>query len=147
MEGVAEKALEYDANRVLIIDRRHGGPGRIGFYQVSASGLVSVFPILHVAGIRLQREFGHVKLRSTRFEAIVVSSEGEEEIIKVANSLSSFFNVPAFLVNKKPYNYPLEMHISYNATRRIQITFIDTFRNVEVGPRITLSQVVWETNK
>ncbi len=147
MDGVAEKALEYDADRVVIVDRWHGGPSKIGFFQVGASGLVSVSLILHVAGIRLQREFGHTRLRPTRSVAIVIPSKGNEEIVKVANSLSSFFNVPAFLVNEKPCKYPMEMRVSYDATRRIQVTFVDTLQNVEVGPRITLSQVIWETDK
>lgn len=70
-----------------------------------------------------------------------------EEAVKVASSLSRFFNIPLFLANEKPSKYTKEMHVSYDAARRIQITFVDASQNVEAGPGITLSRVMQETDK
>lgn len=147
MDGVAEKTLELGADKVIIVDRWHGGPGKIGFFQVGASGLMGFSPALFVAGIRLQREFGHIRLKPTRSLAITTPSKRDEQTVKVATSLSRFFNVPIFSVDEKPSEYTMKMQVSYNTERRIQITFVHTPQNVEVGPRITLSHIVWETSK
>ena len=32
-DGVAEKAIELEANRVILVDRWHGGPGKINLFQ------------------------------------------------------------------------------------------------------------------
>jgi len=105
VDGVAEKALECGADRVVIVDRGQGGPSRIEFFRVGASGLVSVPPVFDVAGIRLRREFRHAGLKPTRSLAITILSKEDEETIKVSNALSSFFNIPAFLANEKPSKY------------------------------------------
>jgi len=39
------------------------------------------------------------------------------------------------------------MHISSNALQRTQITFVLLPKKIEVGPRITVSHVSWETPK
>jgi hypothetical protein len=40
--------------------------------------------------------------------------------------------------------YQASMHVSLDASRRTQITFMFLPQMVEIGPRITLSKVVWE---
>ncbi|MFQ5836261.1 MAG: Brix domain containing protein, partial [Candidatus Bathyarchaeia archaeon] len=57
LDGIAEKALEFNADRVVIVDRWKGGPGKIEFFKIGQEGLVPVPPIMYVASIKLQREF------------------------------------------------------------------------------------------
>jgi rRNA maturation protein Rpf1 len=145
MDGVAEKALECDADRVIIVDRGQGGPSKIELFQIGESGLISVFPIFSFFSIQLQREFEPKRLKPIRSIAITIPSKGNEEIIRVANSLSQFFNIPIFSANEKPSMYMAKMPISYDSSGRIQITF--NAQNIETGPRITLSGILWKKSK
>ncbi|RLI44046.1 Brix domain containing protein, partial [Candidatus Bathyarchaeota archaeon] len=45
LDGVAERAIEFDADRVVIINRWKGGPGKIELFEVGQEGLVLVPPI------------------------------------------------------------------------------------------------------
>lgn len=141
---VAEKALEYGADRVFIVDRWQGGPGKIEFFHVGTWGLVPVPPILYVAGIRLQREFAPVKLKPAHSLAITQSVKNSKEI---ADSLSEFFSVPVLLEKEALPQYQVAMYISHDATKRVQITFMLLPRKVEIGPRITMRRVEWKPTK
>lgn len=144
MGEVAEKALEYGADRVVIVDRWQGGPGKIEFFHIGTEGLVPASPVLHVAGIRLQREFAPVRLKPVHSLVIIQSADNSMEI---ANSLSKFFNVPVLFEKEELSKYQVAMRILHDATRRVQITFMLLPQKVEVGPRITLGRVVWEPTK
>jgi len=92
-EEVAEKALENSADRVVIVDRWHGGPGKIKFFQIGESGLVSVSPIIHIAGIKLQRELGALKVKPS-LSMILTASSSSGEVLRVVHALSKFFYFP-----------------------------------------------------
>jgi len=141
MHEVAEKALEQGADRVVIVDRWQGGPGRIEFFHVGTAGLVHVAPILYVAGIRLQREFAPTKLKP---EHSLVITQLIDNSIEIVDSLSKFFNVPFLSENEAFSKYPVTMQISHDATGRVQITFMLLPQKIEIGPRITIRRVVWE---
>lgn len=140
MDEVAEKALEHNADRVLIINRWQGGPGKIEFFHVGTFGLVPVPPIIYIAGIKLQREFAPAKLKPTHSLAITQSVQNSMEIV---DSLSKFFNLPVLLEREALSHYQVAMHISHDATRRIQITFMLLPQKIEIGPRITMRRVEW----
>jgi len=144
MNEVAEKALEYGADRVIIVDRWQGGPGKIEFFHIGTVGLVSFPPILYVAGIRLQREFAPTRLKPVHSLVITQSVDNSIEIV---DSLSKFFNAPVLLEKEELSKNQVAMHISHDATRRVQITFMLLPQKVEIGPRITLGRVEWEQTK
>ena len=43
LDGVAEKAIEVEADHIIVVDRWHGGPGKINLFQLS-TGLKPVPP-------------------------------------------------------------------------------------------------------
>ena len=138
LDEVAEKALEHDANRTVIVDRWQRGFSKIEFFHVVASGLVHVPPILYVAGIRLQREFAFARLKPVHSMVIIRPATN---LMEIADSLSKFFNLPVSLEKEALSKYPVAMRISHDATRRVQITFMLLPQKVEVGPRITMRRV------
>jgi len=144
VDQVGEKTLELGADRVVIVDRWQGGPGKIEFFHIGASGLVRIPRSLYIAAIRLQREFAPTK--SKPFHSLVIThSVGNS--LEIADSLSKFFNVPVISESEASPKYQVAMHISNDATRRIQITFMLLPQKVEIGPRITLRRVMWESSK
>jgi len=147
LEGVAEKALELDAEKVMIIERWKGDSGKIQFFRIGEKGLDAVPPLIHLRGITLRRDFGENMLRERRVKsmAITVSPKPLLEIEKFGNVLSEFFSIPILsfqeAVDKK---YDVAMQISTDPSNHIIVTFKLIPELVEVGPQIKISHLIWE---
>jgi len=147
LDGIAERAMEFNADRAIIVDRWRGGPGKITLFRNGPEGLIPVSPLMYISGIRLQREFEETKTKYIPLLTITTVQEKTTEVTKIAESLSNFLNISMSSMDEAVSGYPVAMHISLNASRHIQITFILLPESVEVGPRVTLSHVLWETKK
>lgn len=143
LDGVAEKAIELEANRIIIVDRWHGGPGKINLFQMSSTGLKYVPPIMFVSGMRLRREFkeGTKRLCSS---VITVKPETSPDLKRIAEHLSKYFCLPIISLDEAGDDHSSSMHFSFDSSRHIQITFLFLHRMVEIGPRVTLSKLTWE---
>lgn len=143
LDAVAEKAIELDADRVVVVDRWHGGPGKINLFQVSSSGLKPVPPLMLISGIRLRREFRE-GTRRARSSAITLEPQDSAELTRIAEQMSTFFGLPMLSLDEASGNHRASMHFTFDSSRRIQITFMLLSRMVEIGPRVTLSKLVWD---
>jgi len=143
LDGVAERAIEVDADRVVVVDRWRGGLGKINLFRISSTGLKSVPPLMLITGIRLRREFEEVT-RHVRSSVITTEPEDSPELIRIAGRLSHYFDLPVLSVDEAARKYGASMHFSFDSSRRLQITFMRLQRMVEIGPRVTLSKLVWE---
>ena len=146
LDGIAERALELNADRIIVVDRWKGGPGKIKLFRVEPTGLTPVPPLMYVAGIKLQREF-EARTKAVRSLAVTTAPENPPEITKIAEYLSNFLDFPLASIDEAASKYQASMHILHNASGRIQITFMLLPQMVETGPRITISRVVWENQK
>jgi U3 small nucleolar ribonucleoprotein protein IMP4 len=142
IDEIAEKALEHEVDRVIIVDRWQGGFGKIRFFKIGESGLVSIRPIVNIASIWLQREFDASKTKTVSF-LFVSSSSTEKELSKVAEAFSNFFNIPALLMDATAKTNATVMHLSLAKDSKIEITFMVEPQHVEVGPRIIASSMEW----
>ena len=142
-DGVAEKAIELDVDRIVVVDRWRGGPGKVSLFSLSSTGLKPVFPLMLMSGIRLRRE---LKEGTRRVCSSVITMEpgASAELERVAGRLSQFFNLPILSLDVASKNHRSSMHFSFDSSRRLQITFLLLQRMVEIGPRLTLSKLVWE---
>lgn len=141
---VAEKALENNADKVIIVDRWKSGPGKLRFFNVNSTGLNAVPPLIYVSGIRLQKTFRKAKAKPVRSLAVTLSSEKANQTSKIAGFLSDFLHVPMLSIEEASVNYQAVMLVSFDSAQRIQITFFLLPEKVEIGPRITVSHVIWE---
>ncbi len=146
LDGIAEKALEIGADRVVVVNRWKGGLGKIGFFKAGSEGLTPMFPVLYIASIRLQRELD-ARIGLVQSLAVTMESEASPEVMKTAESLARFFNIPFLPREKAPLKRQVSMHFSSDASRRTQITFMRLPKFIEAGPRITISRAVWENRK
>jgi U3 small nucleolar ribonucleoprotein protein IMP4 len=146
LDDVAEKAIELEADRVIVVDRWHGGPGRINFFQITPTGLRPVPPPMVIAGIRFRREFkeGTKRIKSS---VITVDPVDSSELQRIADHLSQFLGLPVLSVDEASGKNVVSMHLSFGTSRRPQISFLQLQRIVEIGPRVTLSKLVWEVSK
>jgi len=132
----------------MIVDRWKGGPGKIELFNVKES-LIGVPPLIYIRGIKLQREMGFPKFRPLRSLAITATyASRDEEIPKLADALSSFLKVPTAKSNELlERRYHALMAIFRDAMERIRITFFKLPENREIGPRITVSHLIWSLEK
>lgn len=144
LDGIVEKALEIDANRVVVIDRWKGGPGKIQLFLVKETSLKSIPPIIYIQGIKLRREFEMKKMKTkpTRSFVITTPSESSFHIEKIAGFLTHFFNIPVLSVKQAVSRYSTSMHVSMDTLGQIVITFVFLPEFMEVGPRISAAKVI-----
>ena len=146
LDGIAERAIELEADRIVVVDRWRGGPGKISLFKIGSSGLEPISPLMLISGVRLRREF---KEGTRRVRSSVITSEPEDSprLQRIVGCLSQFFDLPIQSVDEAAEEHRASMHFSFGSSRRLQITFILLQRMVEIGPRVTLSKLVWEVPK
>ncbi len=142
-DGVAEKAIEFKADRIITVDRWHGGPGKINLFHLSSTEMKPVSPLMLLYGIRLRREFkeGTGRIKSS---VITVEQKTTPELKRITQNLSKYFGLPTQSLNEASGDNQASMHLSLDSSQRIQITFLDLQQMVEIGPRLTLSKLIWE---
>lgn len=146
LEGVAEKALELEAEGVMIVDRWKGGPGKVQLFKVEEGGL-KAFPLLiYLKGVKLRRDFKGLPstIRRAKSVAIVRQPETPSEIEKLENAFSKFFNVPVFSIEEAvKRNCDIVMQTSVDQANRATITFKLVPELAEVGPKLKISHLIW----
>ena len=142
LDGIAERAVELNANQIVVIDRWKTGLGKIKLFRIEQIGLAPVPPLMHVAGVRLRREF---EAKKKHFRPLVVTMDPENptETVRIAEQLSDFFNLPRLSIDEAAAEHQASMHFSLDASRRTQITFMTLPQIVEIGPRITLAKTIY----
>lgn len=146
LDGVAEKALELNADRVIIIDRWKRGFAVIQFYRIGAYGLTPSPPVIYIASVRFRRDF-EVRAKRVKALAITIPSEISSAGKRLAQSIGEFFDIPVFTSEEKVSGFSAAMRISSNLPDKVQMTFVIFPTLVETGPRISVSKVAWEELK
>jgi len=146
LDNLAEKALENDIERILIVEEWHGNPGKILLFKVTESGLSLIPPKMVIRSLILQREIKKLKIKTINACGVFGSDRNKNsDIFRLISVLSDFMLLPKlsyrdidFLKNQNV------MHISPFSHDYVKITFMNFPRRVELGPRIILSNLVWE---
>jgi len=145
---VAAKAIELGTNKFVVVDRWKGGPGRIRFFKVMDEEIKEIVPRLYVSGVKLRREFGVSReevRRVFRKVFLDVDEMGDEEIGKLASKLSEFFELPALKKSEaRTLKYEAYLRIAKGEDCWAYLSFHILPSNMEVGPRIKISHVVWQ---
>ncbi len=141
LDGVGEKAIELDADKIIIVDRWHGGPGKISLFQIS-NGLKPVMPTMLVSNIRLKRELNE---RTSRISAsaITLSPNIPSELKEAAECLSKFLSLPLLSLDNAVEVHRASLHFSVDSSPKLKATFMLLGQMVEIGPRLTLSRLIW----
>jgi len=149
LETLVEKAIELNADRVIIVDRWKGGPGKIELFYVRER-LIGTPPLIYLKGVKLRREFRE-KAKKVQACAITVLDNEDRELQKFSDILSKFLQLPKNSIhnlNKVHIEKPKTiLCVSRDREMKIQLTFRLLPRLIEVGPRVRLSHLVWEVNR
>lgn len=147
LEGIAEKALELQAEKAMIFERWKEGLGKIRFFRISENGLDAVPPLIYIGGIKLRRNFGENMPRRRKIKSLAVASSRNVplKVKRLENALSEFFNIQILpldeVINRK---CDAAIQISAELSDSIIITFRLVPELVEVGPQIRISHLIWE---
>ena len=142
--AMLEKAVEIGAEKVIIIDRWKGRPGRIRLFEIGEK-IIQIPPQIYVRGVKLRREFKIKEVNIPRTVFIEESKSENDEIIKIREAFSKFFNLPKVKINEenKTQSFTL-MRFSMDHENLIRVSFYLMPRKIEVGPRIRISHAVWD---
>jgi len=142
LHDVGEKAVDVGADKVLIIDRWKGGPGRMRFFEVK-EGLSQVPPQLYIRGVKLRRDF---KIRKPSSHRLFIGDlEKALEVRRLGEMFSRFFELPIIELNEMDsHDNFMIMRLSPDLNHTIRVSFYLMPKNLEVGPRIRISHAVWE---
>jgi rRNA maturation protein Rpf1 len=139
---LAEKTLEHRAEKVVIVDRWKGGVGKLQLFEIGESGLTRRYPTMYVKSTKLQRDFPHTRRRSAVTLALQAAPNIPLPAKKLADALSHFLDIPNISPENTFHESGRQIHLSANDAHRIQITFLEP-QETEIGPRITISHLVW----
>jgi len=144
LDGVAEKALELGADKIVILDRWKGDLGKIQFFQIDESGFSQVPPTVYVRNVRLRREFGNRDKRQIESLGVLATSAAG----RFGEFVSGFFGVPVFRSKDEfPQHCQAVASLSKNVSEVLEITWKLLPSMTEVGPRIACASVVWVLEK
>lgn len=143
--GITEKALELNADKVVVVDRWKGGPGKMQFFEANFEGLSLIPPLIYLRGVKLQREFSWAKLGRRRIKslALLASQSASREIRNLEMVLSQFFSIPLISCMEAERGYDALMQIIPEQQGFLAVTFKHV-SGIEFGPRMSISHLVWE---
>jgi len=137
-----EKAIDIGADKMLIIDRWKGRPGRIRFFEVK-EGISQIPPQLYICGVKLRRDFKTERTSSHRL--FIEDSNEAPEIQRLSEMFSRFFELPIIELEKtEGHGDFVVMRLSLEPDSIIRVSFYLMPKKMEVGPRIRISHAVWE---
>ena len=144
LEGLAAKALELGAKKVIIIDRWKGGPGKIELYRLEGR-LQPVPPLIYLRGVKLRREFQTMpRGRRIKSTAIMTSLKPSQEVSRLEKALSDFLGIPIISSEDDFRNYNAIMQMTTNSAGELIVTFKLLPENMEIGPRMRISHLIWD---
>jgi U3 small nucleolar ribonucleoprotein protein IMP4 len=144
---LAEKAVQMKIEKIVVVDRWKGGPGRIRLFRIIDGKIKECAPRLYISGVKLKREFMASKEISRKLiKCVFLDSRGirNGEVEKLASSLSEFFEVPIFKAEEALSNYDAYLCFTRSDDCLAYISFYVLPSNAEIGPRIKISQVAWQ---
>ncbi len=137
-EDIAEKAWEIGADRVILVTRWKGNPGKICLYEVGDEGLTPFPPLIYIYGVKLRRDLG-VKLGKVRKLAVLARPERR----RLGSALADFLGVPLLASPEEEEGFDVVLRVRPDVERYAVMSF---FRpgGREVGPRIRVRHLIWE---
>ena len=143
LDGLSEKALEINADRVIVVDRWRNGFGQIKLFQMSSKGLHQVIPIMHLSSVCLRREL-NVKIKRFRSSVVTFESKISIDQRRAAKHISQFLNLPFMSIDEAIEQHRASLHFMVDSPSYIKATFMILGRMVEIRPRLNVSKLKWE---
>jgi rRNA maturation protein Rpf1 len=146
LEGIAEKSMELNAEKVMIIERWKFGVGKIQLFHIKPEGFESVPPTIYVRHARFRRNLAAEMMKGRRIKSIAIAASPHKnaEVMKFEKALSDFFALPILSIEETvDRKCDAAIQIKISPQKNIIITFMLLPELVEIGPQIWVSHLVW----
>lgn len=146
LDGVAEKALELNTEKVIIVSSWRENLGKIELFEINQSGLKVIPPTIYSRDIELSkdRRVTHTG-RKIRSIAIMTSKDSFSEINRFERALSQFLDIPILSFRQVDMDkLDAVVQVSHDCSEGLIVTFRLLPEFIEFGPNIKLSHLVWE---
>lgn len=147
MDSLAERALEREATKIIIIDRWKGNIGRMKLFEIGDSGLVQEYPIIHIRNVSLPGK--HKAMLPGTVRSLVIQLEGgtPAQAKRLTDDLWRFFETsPETAKRIQAENNQITMQISAQRPF-IQISLVKGKQRPETGLRLDVSHLTWRDEK
>ncbi|RLI11923.1 hypothetical protein DRO33_03285 [Candidatus Bathyarchaeota archaeon] len=138
-EDIAEKAWEIGADRVILVTRWKGNPGKICLYKVGDEGLEAFPPLIYIYGIKLRRDMG---IKLGKVKSLAVSARPERR--RLGKALAEFLDVPFLEPGEEEGDFDVVLKVRPDELRYAVMSFFRPSDGREVGPRIRVRHLIWE---
>ncbi len=137
---LAERILELDADRILLIERWKGGPGKILLFRVLSGKPRRIFPIIYIAKVKTQKEFG--KKQTLKGKSVVtVPKNSILQTRELATALAEFLELHVFEADLIPGLHSC-INILQDHENEARISFTNSI-SAEIGPALVVSHTNW----
>jgi rRNA maturation protein Rpf1 len=143
LDAVAEKALELEADKVIVVEKWRNKFGQLSFFKMSSTGLMPVAPVLCLSNVTLRRELSKGTKRHMS-SVVTVPQKTSPEVERAALQISQFLGLPFMRLDDAVENHRASLHFESNSSKSIRATFMMLSRMVEIGPRLTVEKLLWD---
>ncbi len=152
LEGVALRAIELGADRIILVSVYKGNPGKMHFFEVSSETFKRLGPDMLLAGVKLQRDLGIRSLRRHNSLGVVTTGSANNEIRKLADALGYILKSEVYVLDSMERaadlreEKGLELILKVEEDRRslAALSFYSLLNEKIVGPIIRVKKLFWE---
>ena len=141
LEDLGRRFVEQGLDYAIVLQRRHGGPGRIDFLKAQAKGLTPLPPTVLLKAVKLRREYTHQ--RKYAAQAITCDAGISETTQRFARQLSMVLDLPESTIPDER-EIKSTFHISEFRDGSILLRLTAPPGRQDVGPRILASRLIWD---
>ncbi|MEM2339711.1 MAG: hypothetical protein QXL32_04470 [Candidatus Bathyarchaeia archaeon] len=141
LKDLLNAALEAGCDRVLLITRWKGSPGKLEMMEINGGGFRAIPPLIYIKGIKLRREFG---IEGRFIASSITLGRVEREGLELARSLSRFLRMPLLEDPRDARGEGTSIHISEDRAGALRVSVTSPRGAREVGPAFTIRHLIWE---
>ena len=145
LDALAEKALELEADKVIVVEKWKDKFAQLSLFKVGSTGLVPFAPVVFLSDVTLRRELNQGAKRY-RSSVVTVSQKRSSELERAASQFAQFLGLPFMLLDEAVEEHRASLHFSANSSKSFRATFMLLSRMVEIGPRLTVSKLLWDVS-
>ena len=139
MAGLAEEALSLGHDRLMLLDRWKGAPGKIMLYTLVPKAQHR-FPIVYLSSAATQQELDAPRVRKPAKYAMVESSASDVQLL--AEALCDFVGTKRLKLIETGGRVNC-MSFGDAKSRAATITFKMLPEQIEIGPRLVVRHLAW----
>jgi len=128
-------ATEKGAERLLLVNRWHGGPGEIRLRTAKCEGWQDAYPVVYVKSVKLRREY---QIRGNFVAEALTAGQGKA-VVDMSRSLSAFFGLPV----RSDRGSFCSFHVALDRSARLAVSLTSPAATREVGPSFVVQHLKW----